>query len=132
MPNDSTIASLASDLTSQAAELMRNEFRLARAETVESLKSLGMAAALGGAALAMGSAAMTLALLGVTYLLALAVPFWVAALIMAIVGGVIAYALINSARKIIASKPMQLQRTRQQISQDISLIKEGPTNELRH
>lgn len=132
MPNDSTIASLASDLTSQAAELMRNEFRLARAETVESLKSLGMAAALGGAALAMSGAAMTLALLGLTYLLALAMPFWVAALVMAIVGGVIAYVLINSARKIIASKPMQLTRTRQQISQDISLIKEGPTNELRH
>lgn len=132
MPNDSSITSLAADLTAQAAELVRNEIRLARAEAVESLKTMGMAAALGGAGLAMAIAALTLALLGGAYLLALALPFWGAALIMAVIGGVVAYGLISSARKMISSKPMQLTKTRQQISQDISLIKEGPTNELRH
>lgn len=133
MPNsDSSISSLAADLTAQAADLVRNEIRLARAEAVDSLKAMGLAVALGGLGIAVAVAALTLILIGGAYLLALAMPFWGAALIMGAIGAIAAYLLIAQARKIIAGKPMQLPRTRRQISQDISLIKEGPSNELRH
>jgi membrane protein len=132
MPGEPSITSLAADLTAQAGDLVRNEIRLARAEAVESLKALGVAAVFGGLGVVMAGAALTLTLLGGAYLLALAMPFWAAALIMAALGAIVAYLLVGRARKIIATKPMQLPRTRHQLAQDISLIKEGPNNELRH
>jgi membrane protein len=132
MPGEPSLSSLAADLTAQAGDLVRNEIRLARAEAVESLKALGAAAVFGGLGIVMAGAALTLALLGGAYLLALAMPFWAAALIMAALGAIVAYLLVDRARKIIATKPIQLPRTRHQLAQDISLIKEGPNNELRH
>lgn len=129
MQSQPTISSLATELTSQASDLFRNELRLARAEAVESLKAMGVAAAFAAAALALAAAALTLALVAGAYLLDEMMPFWLAALVMAILGAIGAYLLVSTARKKLSSEPMQLKRTTRQLSRDISLIKESLPHE---
>ena len=104
---------------------MRNEVRLARAETVERAKAMGGGLALAAGGLVVGAAAVTLALLGVAYLLNEAMPMWLAALLSAAIGAAGAYMLVKSGLKSLSTDRAALPRTAEQVSRDLRMIKEN-------
>lgn len=124
MQTDRSLSDLTRDLAADAADLFRNELRLARAEAVESVK--GMAGGLVRAALGivLAGAAVTLGLFALAYALAQLMPMWAAALIGAAVGGLIAYWLVKSGVKAITVDSITLPRTAAQVSRDLRSIKE--------
>ena len=98
-PAEPSTGQLVSDLTNQISQLVRNEARLAQAEMTQKAKKLGVGAGLfGGAGLFafFGLAALiTTAIL----LLALVLPAWLAALIVAVVLFAVAGVLALVAKK---------------------------------
>ncbi len=127
MQTDRSLADLTKDLAADAADLFRNELRLARAEAVQSVK--GMTGGLVRAALGivLAGAAVTLALFALAFLLAQIMPMWAAALIGAAIGGAIAYALVRSGIKSISVDRIGLPRTAEQVARDLRTIKEKVT-----
>lgn len=125
MQAERSLTELARDLATQLGDLMRNEVRLARAETVERVKGMGGGLASLAAGALVSAAAITVALLGVAYLLGEAMPMWLAALLSAAIGGMGAYALIKSGLKSLSQDRMKLPRTAEQVSRDLRMIKEN-------
>ena len=124
MQSDRSIADLTRDLAANAGELFRNELRLARAEAVESVKGMGGGIVRVGLGLVLAGAAVTLALFALAYGLAEIMPMWAAALIGAVVGGLVAYGLVKSGLKAISVDSITLPRTAEQVSRDLRTIKE--------
>lgn len=124
MQTDRSIADLTRDLASDAGDLFRNEVRLARAEAVESVKGMGQGLVRVALGLVLVGAAVTLALFALAYALAEIMPMWAAALIGAVVGGLIAYGLVKSGLKALSVERISLPRTAEQVSRDLRTIKE--------
>jgi tetrahydromethanopterin S-methyltransferase subunit C len=125
MQTERTLSELTMDLASQAGDLLRNEIRLARAEAIENVKSMGGGIVRAALGVALAGAAVTLALFALAYGLGQILPMWVAALIGAVIGGVIAYVLIKSGLKAASLSHVALPRTAEQVSRDLRLIKEN-------
>lgn len=128
MQAERTLQELTTDLASQAGDLLRNELRLARAEAVESAKNMvgGIARAALGVVLA--GSAVTLALFALAYALGETMPMWAAALIGAVIAGVLSYLLIKSGLKAASVDNVSLPRTAEQVSRDLRAIKEKITS----
>jgi len=124
MQAERSLAELTKDLASQVSELMRNEVRLARAETVETVRSISGAAMRAAFGIVLAGAAVTVALIGVAYLLEQAMPMWIAALLSAAIGGVGAYLFVKSGLKALQKDRIGLPRTAEQVSRDLRMIKE--------
>jgi tetrahydromethanopterin S-methyltransferase subunit C len=125
MQTERTLSELTMDLASQAGDLLRNEIRLARAEAIENVKSMGGGIVRAALGVALAGAAVTLALFALAYGLGQVLPMWVAALIGAVIGGIIAYVLIKSGLKAASLSHVALPRTAEQVSRDLRLIKEN-------
>lgn len=124
MQTDRSLADLTRDLASEAGDLFRNEVRLARAEAVESLKDMGGGILRAAFGVALAGAAVTLGLFAIAYALGEIMPMWAAALIGAVVGGIIAYVFVKSGLKAISVERISLPRTAEQVSRDLRSIKE--------
>jgi tetrahydromethanopterin S-methyltransferase subunit C len=124
MNSDRSIADLTKDLAANAGELFRNELRLARAEAVESVKGMGGGIVRAALGLVLLGAAVTLALFALAYALGEIMPMWAAALIGAVIGGLVAYGLVKSGLKAISVDRLTLPRTAEQVSRDLRSIKE--------
>jgi Flp pilus assembly protein TadB len=124
MQAERSLAELGRDLASQVSDLMRNEVRLARAETVNTIKGMGDGLIRAVFGFVLAAAAVTLALLGVAYLLSEAMPMWIAAIFAAAIGGIGAYVLVKSGLKALSEDPVRLPRTAEQVSRDLRMIKE--------
>ncbi|HYD86868.1 MAG TPA: phage holin family protein [Vitreimonas sp.] len=124
MQAERSLSELTRDLATQLSDLMRNEVRLARAETMETVKGMGGGVMRAATGLVIGGAAVTVALLGVAYLLGEAMPMWIAALLSAAIGGIAAYVLVTSGIKAIKKERVGLPRTAEQVSRDLRMIKE--------
>jgi uncharacterized membrane protein YqjE len=126
--SDAPIAELVSDLSAQTSRLVRDEMRLATAELKESAKHAGVGAGLIGASGLMAvfglAALITAAIAG----LAMVLPVWASALIVAVVLFVIAAvaALISKAQ---AKKvPPPLQVSTESVKKDIQEVKGSATS----
>jgi uncharacterized membrane protein YqjE len=98
-PSDRSVGDLVRDIVSNAQEMVRSELRLAKAELrEETSKTLASAKKMGIAAGA-GIFAIMFVLVGVTLLLSLALPMWLAFLIVGGVLGIVAAALFSSAKQ---------------------------------
>lgn len=124
MQAERSLSELGRDLAKQLSDIMRNEVRLARAETVETVKGMGGGVMRAAAGLLIGAAAVTVALLGVAYLLGQAMPMWLAAFLSAAIGGIAAYLLVKSGIKALSEQRLGLPRTAEQVSRDLRMIKE--------
>jgi len=124
MQAERSLSELARDLASQVSDLMRNEVRLARAETVETVKGLGAGVMRAAFGIVLAGAAVTVALMGLAYLLGESMPMWVAAILSAAVGGVGAYLLIKSGLDALKEDRPTLTRTTEHVSRDLRMIKE--------
>lgn len=119
-----TIPELTKDLAHHLSEMFRNELRLARAELVESAKSLTGSLLQIGVGIAFATAAITLGLLAVANGFALYMPMWGALSISAFAAAIAAFVFIQSARAAVSPEQLSLPKTREQIGRDIQNIKE--------
>lgn len=123
-PQDASLGTLVSDLSSQIPELVRSEMRLAQAELAEKGKRAGLG-------IGMFSAAGLLAFFGLAVLittgillLALVLPGWAAALIVAVVLFVLAGIVALVGKKAVGeATPAKPERAMDGIKQDIATVK---------
>ncbi len=125
-PADASTGQLVTQLTEQISRLVRDEARLAQAEVTQKAKRLGIGAGLfGGAGL---FAFLGLAVLVATAVLALdlALPAWLAALIVAVVLFLVAGVLALVGKKDVekASPPVPTQAIAG-VQADIATVKQG-------
>lgn len=125
MHTERTLSELTHDLAAQAGDLLRNEFRLARAEAMDNVKQMGGGIVRAAIGVAFAGGAVTLGLFALAYALGEVLPMWVAALSGAVIGGVLAYVLIKSGLKAASLSQVAMPRTAEQISRDLRLVKEN-------
>lgn len=119
-----SIPDLTKDMAYHLGDMFRNELRLARAEAVESAKSMSGAMVQLGMGTAFATAAITLAFLAVANGFAIYVPMWAGLAIAACAAALAALIFILSARAAISPGKLSLPKTRDQIGRDIQSIKE--------
>lgn len=127
MHTERTLSELTHDLAAQAGDLLRNEFRLARAEAMDNVKQMGGGIVRAAVGVAFAGGAVTLGLFALAYALGEVLPMWVAALSGAVIGGAIAYVLIKSGLKAASLSQVAMPRTAEQIARDLRTIKENTT-----
>src|SRR5688572_2550420 len=94
---DRSLGDLFSDLSLQMSDLLRQEMRLAKAEMSEKLAEAGKHAMMIGVSIAVGLAAVMAAAAAFALLLVdVGVEPWLAALITAVLMGLVAYVLAQS------------------------------------
>jgi glycerol uptake facilitator-like aquaporin len=125
MQTERTLSELTHDLAAQAGDLLRNEFRLARAEAMDNVKQMGGGIVRAAIGVAFAGGAITLGLFALAYALGEVLPMWVAALSGAVIGGALAYVLIKSGLKAASLSQVAMPRTAEQISRDLRTIKEN-------
>jgi hypothetical protein len=123
-----SLPELTADLAFQMGDLLRNEVRLARAEAMENIKDMGAGILRATLGIALAGAAVTLGLFALAYGLSLIIPMWAAALIGAVIGGLLARHLIKSGLKAASVERITLPKTTEQVSRDLRLIKENVTS----
>jgi hypothetical protein len=122
--HEASLGEVAKQLAQDVSTLARQEIALAKAELSEKGKQMGVGAAMfGGAGVAgwMALAALTACLI---LLLALAMPAWVAALLMAAVWGAVAAVLAARGRdRIRRGTPPVPEQTIENVKEDVQWLK---------
>jgi hypothetical protein len=131
-PYDRSIPQLLRDLSSETATLVRQEMQLARAELTEKAKpAAASAVSFGGTAL-MGLGAFGAATAFLIAAIALVLPTWAAALIVAVIYGVAAFVLAqNGKRKLREAEAPLVPKTTQTIKDDIEWAKTQSKSDVR-
>ncbi len=121
-----SISQLVSRLTTQLSELVRGELELAKAELAEKGKRAGAGAGMAGAGVVLAwfavGALVTAAIAG----LAVVLPVWLAALIVAVVLLIIAGVLALAAKsKIAQAAPPTPEQAIEGLQRDVATVKEA-------
>ena len=119
-----SIPQLLRDLSEETATLVRQEMALARSEIAEKVKPVEKSAiSFGGTAL-FGLGAFGAATAFLIAALALIVPVWAAALIVAVTYGIVAFVLVqNGKRQLHEAAPPLVPQTTQTVKEDIAWAK---------
>jgi len=125
-PREASLGSLVSDLSSQIPDLIRSELRLAQAEAAEKGKragiGLGMFTAAGLLAFYGGGVLLAACVLA----LALVIPAWASALVVAAVLLVVAgVAGLLGRNKVAEAAPLKPERAMRSVRQDLEAAKEA-------
>lgn len=111
-------------LTTQLSTLVRSEIKLAQAEVKEKVKPLGIGIGLFAGAAFVGVAALQVLIVTVILVLDLALPAWLAALIVAVALLVLAGILALVGKKLLArGTPPVPTQTIESVKRDIATIK---------
>jgi uncharacterized membrane protein len=86
------------DLVENAQEILRSEVRLAKVEITQEAKKAAQSAAIAAAGAVLAIFALGLLLWAAVYGLSLVLPMWAAALIIGVVVGIVAGAMITAGR----------------------------------
>lgn len=124
LAQERTLPELTKDLAANLGDLMRNELRLARAEAADNARKLGDGALRIALGVALAAAAVTLALFALAYGLGEMMPLWIAAVVAALIGAILAYVLIDTGRKSMGRLELGMPRTTQSVANDIESVKE--------
>jgi len=121
--SDESIPELLHDLVSQGGQLAEQQTRLVQAEVRSAAKQMTAAVgAMAGAGI-VAIAALGVFLMGLSYLLATAIPLWAATLIVAVVTMGVAFAMFAAGkRKIEHNDALGMERTRETIERAPSAI----------
>jgi len=117
---DRSLGELLKQLSEQTTQLVHQELELAKAELTQKGKQAGAGAGLFGGAGAIGMAA--LGALTACFILALnaVMPAWLAALIVAVVYGIIAFVLVKQGQaKLKAAGPPVPEQTIETVKEDV-------------
>jgi Flp pilus assembly protein TadB len=112
-----SLGELLKQLSEQTTRLVHQELELAKAELTQKGKQAGMGAGMFGGAGALGLAALT-----ACFILALnaIMPAWLAALIVAVVYGIIAYVLVKQGQaRIKRAAPPVPEKTIETVKEDV-------------
>ena len=121
---DRSLGELLKQLSEQTTRLVHQELELAKAELTQKGKQAGMGAGMFGGAGALGLAA--LGALTACFILALnaVMPAWLAALIVAVVYGIIAFVLVKQGQaKIKQATPPVPEQTIETVKEDVEWAK---------
>jgi uncharacterized membrane protein YqjE len=121
---DRSLGELLKQLSEQTTQLVHQELELAKAELTQKGKQAGAGAGLFGGAGAIGLAA--LGALTACFILALnaVMPAWLAALLVAVVYGIIAFVLVRQGQaKLKAAGPPVPEQTIETVKEDVAWAK---------
>lgn len=125
-PDEPTLGTLVHDLSEQTSALVRSEVELAKAELAEKGKAAGLGAGLFGAAGLLAFYGGGVLIATTILALALVLPAWAAALIVAVVLFIAAgVAALMGKNKVSAATPAAPQRAVEGVKQDVQTIKGG-------
>ena len=122
--HDQSLGELLKQLSEQTTRLVHQELELAKAELTQKGKQAGMGAGMFGGAGALGLAA--LGALTACFILALnaLMPAWLAALIVAVVYGIIAFVLVKQGQaRIKRATPPVPEQTIETVKEDVQWAK---------
>jgi hypothetical protein len=123
--DDQSLGELFNRLGTQLGTLIRQEMELARAELSASATRTARNASLIGAGAAVGYAAfLALVAAAIALLASIGLATWVAALVVAIVLGVVAFALVQRGRSELTAASLAPRRTIESLKEDAELAKE--------
>ena len=121
---DESIPDLLRQLATETTTLVRQEVDLAKAELGEKVRIAGAGAGMFGAAAVFGLGACGALTAAVIAAIALALPVWAAALIVAVVYGIVALTAAQTGRhKIARAAPVVPQQTAHTVKDDIEWVK---------
>jgi uncharacterized membrane protein YqjE len=123
-PRERSLGELLKQLSEETTRLVHQELELAKAELTQKGKQAGMGAGMFGGAGAIGLAA--LGALTACFILALnaLMPAWLAALIVAVVYGIIAFVLVKQGQaKMKAATPPVPEQTIETVKEDVEWAK---------
>jgi len=119
-----SIGDLLGDLGRQTGTLVRKEIDLAKVEVTSSVGRMSRGAATAGIGGALAYAGLLVTLFAIVYLLAEAMPLWIAALIVGVltlaVGGLIAMSGVNR----IKNTDMAPKQTAETVKENVEFVKE--------
>jgi uncharacterized membrane protein YqjE len=131
-PRQRPLSELMKQLAEQMSRLIRNEVRLARAETAEKARTYGRAAGLLGTAAVVGLLAAIALTLFLIYALRLVTPLWAAALIVSVVYGAIGFALLAAGRRTLeAARTPMPERAVERVKEDVEWLKTQTRSDAR-
>jgi hypothetical protein len=122
-----SLGDLFSELMGETSTLIRQEVELAKVEITNKAETVGKNVGylvVGGA---VGYAALLVLMAAVVAVLANFIPFWASALIVAVVVGVVAYMLINSALTELRRADLAPHETVRSIKEDAKWLKDQVT-----
>lgn len=125
-PSEPTVGALVHDLTQQVPDLIRSELRLAQAEMAAKGKQAGIGIGMFSAAGLLAFFGLAALLTAATAALALVLPTWAAALIVAAVlflGAAVAGLL--GKKKVTQATPAKPERAMRGLKEDIETVKGG-------
>ena len=123
-PEDASLGTLVSQLSSQIPELIRSEIRLAQAEITEKGKRAGIGAGAFGAAGVLGLYGFAALLVTVGLALALVLPAWLSALIVTVVlFGAAGGAAVFGKTKVAEASPPKPEMAIEGIKEDLATVK---------
>jgi len=129
---DRSFGEIARDLSRDLSALIRQEIELARAEMTQKARGAGQGAGLLGGAGAAGLSALGAFTAFLVLLLAEAMDAWLAALIVAVVMGAIAYILQMAGRRRIAEAGAPVpERTMESVKEDVQWAKSHAKSNAR-
>jgi len=99
--SDRSISSVLRDIVGNVQDIVRSELRLAKIEFGEEITKAKAAGILLGLSAAAGFIAVFFALIAALFGLTLVMPNWAAALVIAVVLGVVALVMLSSGRKLL-------------------------------
>ncbi len=121
---DRSTADLVKELATETSTLVRQEMELAKAEMAQKGKQAGVGAGMFGGAAVAGLLALGALTACLILVLALALPAWLAALIVALLWAVVAAALAFIGRKRMReATPPKPERTVESIKEDVEAVK---------
>jgi hypothetical protein len=123
--DEQSLGELFNRLGTQLGTLIRQEMELARAELSASATRTARNASLIGAGAAVGYAAfLALVAAAIALLASIGLDTWIAALAVAIVLGVVAFALVQRGRSELTAASLAPRRTIESLKEDAELAKE--------
>ena len=121
---DPTLGALVHDMTEQMSTLVRDEMRLAQAEMTQKGKAAGLGIGLFGAAGVVALYGVGTLIATVILVLALAIPAWLAALIVTVVLFVVAGILaLQGKNNVSKATPVPPEQAIEGIKEDIATVK---------
>jgi len=127
-----SVPELLRDLGDEMAQLVRAEIALAKAELLEKSKPAAASAGMFGTGAVLGLGAFGAFTTFLIAVLALAMPVWLSALLVAIVYGAVAGVLaVTAKKKLQEAVPLVPEQTAQTVKEDIEWVKTRAQSGLR-
>jgi len=123
-PAQRTVTDVLQDIVGNVQEIIRAEFRLAKAETKEKVRKASRPATMLGVGAAIGMYGLGFVLLAVVYALSQVVAAWLAALIVGVALAIMAAILVSTGKKALKRISPVPEKTVQTVKENVQWSKD--------